>query len=255
MSSYLVWAFEVFFWELFGYRIRDDEMRWCGISLKHGTRFWSEMNFCWVYRNWNTIFIMERNDWSTNSNSHADGLYTFLFWTFGYRILYCRAKSASHAFQQWDDFLLGVLRLKHYFHYESYIDKPRPWWHWVRKDGTHFFAGHLDTQTESIVHPDRKGESSSRRTLISAPTLITPAKKIETVWGFVGLNISRLNIRRHLTLSDFHYQTHTTLNLKICNKTDLIVKKCLLLKNNWGNIWIIQIKVVTLHHQNNSNNN
>ena len=139
----------------------------------------------------------------------------------GYRILYYQAQSASHASQQWDDFLLGVSRPQHYFYYESYIDKPRPWWHWVRKDGTHFFAGHSDTRTESRVHPDRKRESSSRRQLISAPTLITPAKKTETVWGFVELNISCLNIRRYLTLSDFHYQTHTTLNLKMCNKNRL----------------------------------
>ena len=110
-----------------------------------------------------------------------------------------RSLTDMHAFQQWDDFLLGLSRLKHYFHYESYIDKPRPWWHWVRNGGTHFFAGHLDTQTESRVHPDRKRESSSRRQLISAPTLITPAKKTETVRGFVGLNISCLIIRRHLT--------------------------------------------------------
>ena len=85
------------------------------------------------------------------------------------------------------------------FHYESYINKPRPWWHWVRKDGTHFFAGYSDTRTDSRVHPDRKSESSFRRQLISAPTLITPAKKTETVRGFVGLNISRLNIRRYMT--------------------------------------------------------
>ena len=110
-----------------------------------------------------------------------------------------RSLTDIHAFQQWDDFLLGLSRLKHYFHYESYIDKPRPWWHWVRKDGAHFFAGHSDTRTESVIQPDRKGERSSRRTLISAPTVITPAKKTETVWGFVGLNISRLNIRRYLT--------------------------------------------------------
>ena len=29
------------------------------------------------------------------------------------------------------------------------------------------------------------------------PSVITPAKKTETVRGFVGLNISRLNIRRY----------------------------------------------------------
>lgn len=173
----------------------------------------------------------------------------------GYRILYYQPQSASHAFQQWDDFLLGVSRPKHYFHYESYIDKPSSWWPWVRKDGTHFLAGYLDTQTESRVQPDRKGESSSRRPLISAPTIITPAKKTETVWGFVGLNISRLNIRRYPMLSDFHYQTHTDSNLKICNKTDLNVKNCIFLKNNCRNIWIIQIKVVTLHHQNNNSIN
>ena len=126
---------------------------------------------------------------------------------------------------------------------------------WVVNDGTHFFAGHSDTRTESLIQPDIKVESLSRRSLISAPSVITPAKKIETVRGFVGLNISCLNIRRYLTLSDFHYQIHTTLNLKICNKTDLIVKNYIISKNNCRNIWIIQIKVVTLHHQNNSNNN
>ena len=175
--------------------------RWDGdISLKHGTRFWSEMNFCWVYWNWNTIFITKRNDWSTNSNTSSEWRYVFLFWFFlGYRILYCQPQSASHASQQWDDFLLGVSIPKHHFHYESHIDKPRPWWHWFRKDGTHFFAGYSDTRTESIVYLYRKGESSSRRQLISAPILITPAKKTETVWGFVGLNISHLNIRRYLT--------------------------------------------------------
>ena len=35
------------------------------ISHKHGTRFWSEMISYWVYWDWNTIFIMKRNDWST----------------------------------------------------------------------------------------------------------------------------------------------------------------------------------------------
>ena len=146
----------------------------------------------------------------------------------------------------------------YYFHYESYIDKPRNWWQMTFESWrtvTHFFAGHSDTLTESLIQPDIKAESSSRRTLISAPTVITPAKKIETVRGFVGLNISCLNIRRYLTLSDFHYQTHTTLNLKMCNKTDLNVKNCLFSKNNCRNIWIIQIKVVTLHHQNNNSNN
>ena len=102
------------------------------------------------------FFIMKRNDWSTNSNSSAEWRYMFFCWSFGYRILYYQPQSASHAFQQWDDFLLGVLRLKHYFHYEIYIDKPRTWWQWVRKDGTHFFAGHSDTLTESSVHPDIK---------------------------------------------------------------------------------------------------
>ena len=197
--------------------------------------------------------------WSTERVSEARW---FIAGCIGTEILFslwkwingCR-DSNTHAFQQWDDFLLGLSRLKHYFHYESYIDKPRPWWHWFRKDGTHFFAGHSDTLTESRVQLDRKGESSSRRTLISAPTVITPAKKIETVRGFVELNISCLNIRRYLTLSDFHYQTHTTLNLKMCNKTDLNVKNCLFSKNNCRNIWIIQIKVVTLHHQNNNSNN
>ena len=194
-------------------------------------------------------------------SSYLVGAFEFFCWElFGYwnrdeEMRWRHQSEARHAFQQWDDFLLGLSRLKHYFHYESYIDKPRPWWHWVRNDGTHFFAGHSDTQTESRVHPDRKRESSSRRQLISAPTLITPAKKTETVRGFVGLNISCLNIRRYLTLSDFHYQTHTTLNLKMCNKTDLIVKNCLFSKNNCRNIWIIQIKVVTLHHQNNNSNN
>ena len=123
---------------------------------------------------------------------------------------------------------------------------------WVGKDGTHFFAGHSDTLTESRVHIDRKGESSSCRTLISAPTCNNTSKK---VW-----NCPRLRRAEHLspqysTLSDFHYQIHTDSNLKICNKTDLIVKNSIFPKNNCRNIWIIQIKVVTLHHQNNNSNN
>ena len=44
----------------------SEMMRWDGdIGLKHGTRSNSEMISYWVYWNWNTIFIMKRNDWST----------------------------------------------------------------------------------------------------------------------------------------------------------------------------------------------
>ena len=77
----------------------ESEMRrWDGaISPKHGTRFWSEMIFYWVYKDRNTISIMKRDDWSTNSNSSSEGRYTFFFWVlFGCRILYCRAKSDWH---------------------------------------------------------------------------------------------------------------------------------------------------------------
>ena len=171
---------------------------------------------------------------------------------FGYRILYCQPQSATHASQQWDDFLLGVSRLKHYFHYESHIDKLIPWWHWVKKDGTYFFAGHSDIRTESRVHIDRKAESSFHRQLFSAPNSNNSSKKD---WNCARLRRAEHLSPQHSTLSDFHYQTHTTLNLKICNKTDLNVKNCIFSKNNCRNIWIIQIKVVTLHHQNNSNNN
>ena len=146
-----------------------------------------------------TIFIMKRNDWSMNSNLHAEWRYTFFFWTFWYRILYCQPQSASHAFQQWDNFLLDVSRLKHYFHYESYIDKPRTWWRWVRKDGTHFFAGHLDTQTESRVQPDRKGESSSRRTLIVRPNSNNTSKKD---WNCLRLRRAEHLSPQYPTLSD-----------------------------------------------------
>ena len=133
---------------------------------------------------------------------HGRGFRVFLLALFGYwnrdeEMRWRHQSEARHAFLKRDDFLLGLSRLKHYFHYESYIDKPRPWWHWVRNGGTHFFAGHLDTQTESRVHPDRKCESSSRRTPFAATTVITPVKKTETVRGFVGLNISRLIIRRY----------------------------------------------------------
>ena len=43
----------------------ESEMRrWDGtIGLKHGTRFWSEMISCWVYKDRNTNSIMKRNDW------------------------------------------------------------------------------------------------------------------------------------------------------------------------------------------------
>ena len=70
---------------------------------------------------------------------------------------------------------------------------------WVRKDGTHFFAGHSDTRTESIVYPDRKGESSSRRTLISVPNSNIPSKKDWNCARLRRADISRLNIRRYLT--------------------------------------------------------
>ena len=110
-----------------------------------------------------------------------------------------RSLTDMHAFQQWDDFLLGLSRLKHYFHYESYIDKPRPWWHWVRNDGTHFFAGHLDTQTESRVQLDRKGESSFRRTLIVRPNSNNTSKKD---WNCVRLRRVEHLLPQYPTLSD-----------------------------------------------------
>ena len=42
------------------------------ISLKHGTRSNSEMISYWVYQDWNTIFIMKRNDWSTERMMDVD---------------------------------------------------------------------------------------------------------------------------------------------------------------------------------------
>ena len=173
MSSCLVGAFEFFFWLYLD--TKSKMRRWDGtISLKHGTRFWSEMIFCWVYQDFNTIFIMKRNDWSTNSNSSSEGRYTFFFWVlFGCRILYCRAKSDWHTrvpTVRW--FFTGCIKAETLFSIrKGMIDKPRPWWHWVRKDGVHFFAGHSDTLTESIVYPDRKCESSFRRPLIAATQL------------------------------------------------------------------------------------
>ena len=138
-------------------------------------------------------------------SSYLVGAFEFFCWElFGYwnrdeEMRWRHQSEARHAFQQWDDFLLGLSRLKHYFHYESYIDKPRPWWHWVRNDGTHFFAGHSDTQTESRVHPDRKGESSSRRTLIVRPNCNNTSKKD---WNCTRLRRVEHLLPQYPTLSD-----------------------------------------------------
>ena len=88
------------------------------------------------------------------------------------------------------------------------------------------------------------------------PTIITPAKK--------DWNCSRLRRAEHLspqypTLSE-HYLTFIIKliplqTLKSVIKADLNIKNFLFLKNNCRNIWIIQIKVVTLYHQNNNSNN
>ena len=118
MSSYLVGASRTFLLVV-SLDTESEMRRWDGtISLKHGTRFWSEMISCWVYKDLNTIFIMKRNDWSTNLNSNA--------------------------YQQWDDFLLGILRPQHYFQYEKewMVSWENEGCYWVRKDGTHFFAGY-----------------------------------------------------------------------------------------------------------------
>ena len=141
MSSCLVGAFEFFFWL---YLDTESEMRrWDGaISPKHGTRFWSEMIFYWVYKDWNTIFIMKRNDWSTNSNSSSEWRYTFFFWCFlgiPNPILPSAVSLARVPTVRW--FLTGCIKTETLFSLRKLYWKPRPWWHWVRKDGTHFFAG------------------------------------------------------------------------------------------------------------------
>ena len=151
-----------------------------------------------------------------------------------------------------------ISRLKHYFHYESHIDKPRNWWQTTLESGRTVHTFSLVIRIHWLnqeYNYTEKPKSHSAPPTILRPICNNTSKNTETMRGFVELNISCLNIRRYLTLSDFHYQTHTTLNLKMCNKTDLIVKNSIFSKNNWRNIWIYQIKVVTLHHQNNNSNN
>ena len=234
---------------------RGDEMM-PSVWLTHGTRFWSEMISYWVYKDRNTISIMKRNEWSTNSNSSSEWRYTFFFGVlFGYRILYCWPQSASHAFRQWDDFLLGILRLKHHFHYGKEWLVNRDICKATLESGrtVHTFSLviRLYELNQEYNYTEKVKAHSAPPTNLR-PNFNNPSKK--------DWNCPRLRRAEHLlpqfpTLFDFHYQTHITLNLKICNKTDLNVKNCLFSKNNCRNIWIIQIKVVTLHHQNNSNNN
>ena len=118
MSSYLVGASNTFLLEIIWILNPrwGDEMVWHQSEARHA--FWSEMISCWVYKDRNIISIMKRGDWSTNSNSHA--------------------------FQQWDDFLLGVSILKQHFYYEKewMVSWENEGCYWVRKDGTHFFAGY-----------------------------------------------------------------------------------------------------------------
>ena len=138
--------------------------------------------------------------------------------------------------------LMGLVReMKKHFHYGSHIDK-LIWWH-LSQDGLN----------QEYIYIEQ-GESSFHRTLISAFNYNNTSKKVcncpeaSTCWAFSP---------QFPKLYDFHYQTHAVSNLKNCNKTDLNVKNCIFSKNNCRNIWLYQIKVVTLHHQNNkhSNNN
>lgn len=93
MSSYLVGASNTFLLEIIWILNPrwGDEMVWHQSEARHA--FLKRDDFLLVYQDRNTISIMKRGDWSTNSNSHA--------------------------FQQWDDFLLGVSILKQHFYYEK----------------------------------------------------------------------------------------------------------------------------------------
>ena len=179
---------------------------------------------------WESIFIMEVNIERKLPRLHEKELQALFFWTYPYNkretcawYLSCLLADATFwcailsKADGWSVFV-GVFAVYIYisigqkctpsnlyicFQYESHINKPRTWWQtddtWVGKDGTHFFTGHLDTRTESIVHPDRKAESSSRRQLISAPNSNNTSKKDWNCPRLRRADISRLNIRRYLT--------------------------------------------------------
>ena len=148
-----------------------------------------------------------------------------------------------------------ISRLKHYFHYESHIDKPRNWWQATLESGRTVHTFSLVIRIHWLnqeYNYTEKPKSHSAPPTILRPICNNTSKKD---WNCARLRRAEHLLPQYPTLYDFHYQTHTTLNLKICNKTDLIVKNYIFSKNNCKNIWIIQIKVVTLHHQNNNSNN
>ena len=248
----LIWWFWYLYSWLFRYRIRDEEMRWW---RQFATRNAFQQRDVFLLGSIKTeipfsirkgMIDKPRNWWMKLELGRS--LHVFLLYiSIRQEIIVCMVPF----------FLIGWCNQPPYtiFITKVILISRDPDDTWVRKDGTHFFTGHSDTRTESIVQLYRKAESSSRRQLISAPNYNNTSKKDWNCARLRRADISRLNIRRYLTLSDFHYQTHTTLNLKICNKTDLIVKNYIFPKNNCRNIWIIQIKVVNLQHLNNCNKN
>ena len=138
---------------------------------------------------WESIFIMEVNKEMKAVGQHEKEIHPLYFWTYPYdkrwtcvwylsslsvdaiNIYYFWCAILSKAGGWSGLFLLAVyiyIRIGQNAHLliciSVFITKVIlisrvPDDTWVRKDGTHFFAGYSDTRTDSIVHPDRKGES------------------------------------------------------------------------------------------------
>ena len=172
MSSCLVGAFEFFFWKLFGYWNRDEEMRWWCHQSEARHAFLKRDEFLLGILELKHHFHYEK-EWLVNELEHVLGMtlrvFILVFLGIPNPILPTAVSLARVPTVIW--FLTGCIKTETLFSLRKLYWKPRPWWHWVKKDGTHFFAGHSDTRTESIVYPDRKCESSFRRPLIAATQL------------------------------------------------------------------------------------
>ena len=168
--------------------------------VPHGLSSWKRW---FMSERWESIFIMEVNKEMKAVGQHEKELHPLYFWTYPYdkrwtcawylsspladATFWCAILSKAGGLSGWLCLqFIYTLELDKNAHLliciSVFITKVilisrDPDDTWVRKDCTHFFTGHSDTQTDLIVQPDRKAESSSRRQLISAPNYNSTSKK------------------------------------------------------------------------------
>lgn len=134
----------LFFWRLFGYRIRDEEMRWRHQSEARHAFLKRDDILLVVYQDWNTIFIMKRNDWSKKLE-HARGwsVHVFIIGFYLDTETYIadwsppRTRSNNEMISYWVYHDCNII-----FITKVILISREPDDTWVRKDGTHFFAGY-----------------------------------------------------------------------------------------------------------------